>query len=235
MWTSESMTELKSIICTLLIHPVEPQLARFIGPTAVHQAREREEQSVHRSGWNLGHRYAGQGGHQDRCILQWRLLPQAQLTVTVQTPREDVSSWKVENNGALHDQTIYSITPLSTREPVVKYYVFHLILVCLHTQQTDAKRKVASCEMNCNFYINTERRHQCVHCLTFSQRQGVGVSTSNLNHWYWQWYGHPTAGWWDNNRIKHEKRCKKLTFSDKYVVYLYVPRAEILPWSVIAL
>lgn len=48
--TSEFMIKLRSMICTLLIHPVEPQLAEFIGPTTVHQAWECEEQSVGRSG-----------------------------------------------------------------------------------------------------------------------------------------------------------------------------------------
>lgn len=84
-------------MCTLLIHPVEPQLARLIGPTAVHQAWEREEQSVGRSGRNLGDRHADQSADQVWYELQRNLLPQAQLTVTVQAPREDVASFKWEN------------------------------------------------------------------------------------------------------------------------------------------
>lgn len=91
---SEFRNELRSVYRTCRIHPVEPQLARFIGPTAVHQAWESEEQSVGRSSWNLGHRYSCQRGHQDRSALQRHLFPQAQLTKTVQTPWEDIPSWK---------------------------------------------------------------------------------------------------------------------------------------------
>ena len=71
------MTQLKYIIVTFLIHPVETQLARFIGPAAVHQAWECEEQGVGRSGRSLGNRYAGQSAHQVRYKLQRHLLPQA--------------------------------------------------------------------------------------------------------------------------------------------------------------
>lgn len=84
------------MICTLLIHPVEPQLSSFIGPAAVHQAWECEDQSVGPSGWNLGHRYPGQREHECGRGLQGHLLPQTQLAVTVQTPREDESPCTVK-------------------------------------------------------------------------------------------------------------------------------------------
>lgn len=64
----------------------------LIGTAAVHTAWESEEKGVGPSCWDLGHHYAAQSAHQDRFVLQRHLLPQAQLTMTVRTPREDISS-----------------------------------------------------------------------------------------------------------------------------------------------
>lgn len=77
-WAFEPLT-----CFTFLIHPVDPQLTTFIGPTAVHQVCEGEEQAVGPSCCNLGYSYSSQSTDDDGWILHRHLLPQAQLTVTI--------------------------------------------------------------------------------------------------------------------------------------------------------
>lgn len=92
----QSLAHHRELIGTFLIHPVEAQLAWLVGPTAVHQARQREEQGVGPSGWYLGNGHASQSRHPGRCgQRRGHLFTVAQLTVAVRPPRQDFSSWEI--------------------------------------------------------------------------------------------------------------------------------------------
>lgn len=93
-WVIWLVSSWVKITHTILVHPIEPQLTRFIGPTAVHQAWECQKHTVGPSSWNLSHRHSGQSSDQNRCVLQRHLLAKTQLAVTIQPPREDITSWK---------------------------------------------------------------------------------------------------------------------------------------------
>ena len=63
------------LVSTLLVHSVESQLAQFVGPAAVDQTWESDEQGVGPASRHHGNWYPRERGHRGRARLHGHILP----------------------------------------------------------------------------------------------------------------------------------------------------------------